>query len=472
MHVIHFSAECYPVAKVGGLADVLGALPKYQQKEGVQSEVVMPYYERAFTQSHSFTTIHEDHFFQGERLCLYRVLRLDADLLGFPLYLVKIPGLLDRPEVYGYADESEQFLAFQHAALDWLCKKQIRPDIIHCHDHHTGLIPFYVDHVSKFSFLRQTVTIGTLHNAQYQGWMSWDMAALMPEFDSWSWGLLDWDGQINPLAALVKCVWNYTTVSVGYLRELFIAANGLESLLVAERLKSTGIINGVDNEVWDPKSDPALIKNYTLKTVGGGKQVNKSSLCERFNLDPDLPLFSFIGRFALEKGADMLVPVIQRLSSMYDGQFNFLVLGSGDPYMTEALQRLSETNNQHFALYLGYNEELAHQIYAGSDFLVMPSRVEPCGLNQFYAMRYGTIPVVQATGGLKDTVWDIAMPHGYGIVFEGATVEATVEGLERALKLSKLKQEMTELRKQIMGLDFSWDRSALKYIELYKKIIQ
>ncbi|GAA4791106.1 glycogen synthase GlgA [Olivibacter ginsenosidimutans] len=472
MHVIHFAAECYPVAKVGGLADVLGALPKYQQKAGQRTSVVLPFYNKPFVQEHRFVPLYEGMIQQGDKTYPYTILKEDGDSLGFELLLVQIPQLLDRAEIYGYADESEQFLAYQHAALDWLCACQIRPDIIHCHDHHAGLIPFYMEYVPQFQFLKGIPTVATVHNGQYQGWMHWHMASFMPSFDTWRWGLLDWDGLINPLAALIKCCWAYTAVSEGYLHELYSKANGLESLFYAEQAKSYGIVNGIDKDVWNPTTDPMLSSSFNLVNVNKGKQANKTALCQQFQLPDNLPLFVFIGRFALEKGADLLPDAIRHMLQQHPGQVNFVVLGSGDAIVEQSLQAISIDFPQHFGLYIGYNETLAHQIYAAADYLLMPSRVEPCGLNQLYAMRYGTIPVVHATGGLKDTVKDLATADGYGMLFTDATVDATIEALERAWihwqeTTAKMK---TQLRKQLMKLDFSWEKSTTKYNTLYKQL--
>jgi len=471
MHVIHFAAECYPVAKVGGLADVLGALPKYQQKAGIKASVIMPFYNKPFVQTHDFEPVYEGAIQQGDKLYPYTILREQADTLGFELLLVKIPQLLDRREVYSYADESEQFLAYQHAALDWLCTAKYRPDIIHCHDHHAGLIPFYIEYAGQFSFLKGVPTVATVHNGQYQGWMHWRMASLMPAFDTWSWGLLDWDGLINPLAALIKCCWAYTTVSTGYLTELYTKANGLESLFAAERAKSYGIVNGIDTEVWNQATDPMLPVNFNLTTVNKGKQGNKQAICKTYHLNDQLPLGVFIGRFALEKGADLLPNTLRYMLNKYAGQVNFFVLGSGDETIEQSLQAVLVDFPQHLGLYIGYNEELAHQIYAAADYLFMPSRVEPCGLNQLYAMRYGTVPVVHATGGLKDTVKDLNTAGGYGFLFDEATEEGAIAGLERVLLHWQEADTKTwgQLRKFLMKLDFSWEKSTEKYTELYKQ---
>ncbi|WP_134088434.1 glycogen synthase [Olivibacter sp. XZL3] len=472
MRVIHFAAECFPVAKVGGLADVLGALPKYQRKQGIEAMVVMPFYDKPFVRDHAFEVLNEGHIVQGGSSYGYSVLRESTSSLGFELILVKIPGLLDREEVYSYSDEREQFLAFQHASLNWLCVSSQRPDIIHCHDHHVGLIPFYMEHVEQFSFLKGVPTVATVHNGQYQGWMSWDMASLMPAFDTWRWGLLDWNGLINPLAALIKCSWAYTTVSTGYLDELFKKANGLEALFQAERAKAYGIVNGIDTDIWNTSSDPMLDTHFTQASVRKGKALNKKAICDQYGLDERLPLFVFIGRFALEKGADLLPPALQSIFERLADQVNFFVLGSGDKIIETSLLETREHFPQHLALFLGYNEELAHQVYAAADFLLMPSRVEPCGLNQLYAMRYGTVPVVHATGGLRDTVVDVDA-DGYGVLFDHITAEGILEGVERALKYwnNVGLKEQTALRKKLMKLDFSWEKSAAKYTDLYKKLI-
>jgi len=472
MHVFHFAAECYPVAKVGGLADVLGALPKYQQKEGIQASVVMPFYDKPFTQTHPFDLVYEGNIQQGETLYHYQVLKEKEDVLGFELFLIKIKGLLDRPEVYSYADESEQFLAYQQAALNWLCAVKYRPDIIHCHDHHTGLIPFYVEYVNEFDLLKGVPTIATVHNGQYQGWLGWDKASLLPAFDTWRWGLLDWDGLINPLATLIKCCWAYTTVSEGYLTELYEKANGLEGLFLAEKTKAYGIVNGIDTEVWDTASDAMLSSNFELTNVVKGKLANKKELCRLHHLDETLPLIVFIGRFALEKGADILPDTLLRVFEKYAGAINFFILGSGDKGTEKLLQEILTDFSQHLGLHIGYNEELAHQVYAAADYLFMPSRVEPCGLNQLYAMRYGTVPVVHATGGLKDTVKDLE-ENGYGILFSDATVDGALGAIERVYahwEHTDLEKQAA-LRKLLMKLDFSWEKSAAKYTELYKKLI-
>lgn len=468
--VIHLSAECYPVAKVGGLGDVVGALPRYLQQAGIRTWVVIPWYNKPFVQQHEFDVVYTGSFHQGSRPLEMTVLKAHSDVLGFELYLIKIPGLLDRDDPYGYADEGEQFMAFQHGFLHWITEAGIVPDLVHCHDHHTGLIPFLMYYCGRFAALKKVPTVGTVHNGQYQGWMDWNKAILLPPFDTWKWGLLDWDKTINPLAALIKCCTAFTTVSEGYLGELMAQANGLEHLFAMERAKGVGIVNGIDTVVWDPASDAMIPHHYPPSRVQAGKNKNKVALCHRYGLDPAKPLVAYIGRFAGEKGADLLPEIIERLLGREDAGLCIMVLGSGDPQVQAEIAHLADQYPGRLGVYIGYQEELSHCIYAAADFLIMPSRVEPCGLNQLYAMRYGTVPIVRATGGLKDTVRDIREPEGYGITFDEANAADAAGAIGRALKLYANRQQMQRLRKQLMALDFSWDKSAVSYINLYQHI--
>ena len=467
MRVFHLSAECYPVAKVGGLADVVGALPKYQTLAGLQAAVVMPYYDRKFVRENTFDTVFQASTLLGTRRLYFEILKEATDKLGFELYLVRIPGLLDRENVYSYPDEQEQFMAFQIAFLDWISWSQQTPDLIHCHDHHSGLIPFLLYHSKLYQRLANTPTIFTIHNGQYHGAFGWEKLSYLPEIDLSKTGLLDWSGGINPLAAAVKCSWKYTTVSPTYLEELTINSNGLEYLFYVERAKGVGIINGIDTGVWNPKTDPMLPEKYPAKQFNLGKEKNKAILCNRFGLPADKPLISFIGRLVVEKGADLLAGAMRQSIIAHPGQINFFMLGAGDIEVQEALSALKDEYPGQFNLFIGYDEELAHLVYAGSDFLLMPSRVEPCGLNQLYAIRYGTVPIVRTTGGLKDTVIDFGDEGGYGIRFLQASVSDITSSVDRAMVLYQNTANLQLLRKRMMALDFSWDRSAKEYLNLY-----
>ena len=470
MRIFHLSAECYPVAKVGGLADVVGALPKYQNLAGLQAAVVMPYYNRKFVQENVFDIVFRGATLLGTRRLYFEILKEQTNKLGFELFLIKIPGLLDREEIYSYPDETEQFIAFQIAFLDWISFSQQTPDLIHCHDHHSGLVPFLLYHSKLYTRLANTPTIFTIHNGQYHGAFGWDKLSYLPEIDLTKTGLLDWAGGINPLAAAVKCCWRYTTVSPTYLQELTINSNGLEYLFYMERAKGVGIINGIDTDIWNPKTDPMIASNFSVVQVSKGKQANKEALCSKFNLDPDKPLVSFIGRLVIEKGADLLAAAMEQSFNEHPGQFNFLLLGAGEKETEIELLELKAFYPDWCNVFIGYDEALAHLVYAGSDFLLMPSRVEPCGLNQLYALRYGTMPMVRTTGGLKDTVVDFGDEGGYGIRYNDASVEDICEAVSRSLVLFNNTKHLQSLRKIMMSLDFSWDRSSKEYINLYKSL--
>ena len=469
MRVFHLSAECYPVAKVGGLADVVGALPKYQNQAGLQAAVVMPYYNRKFVQENEFDTVFQSSTLLGTRRLYFEILKEKTNKLGFELYLVKIPGLVDREEIYSYPDETEQFIAFQIAFLDWISYSQQSPDLIHCHDHHSGLVPFLLQHSKLYTRLAATPTVFTIHNGQYHGAFGWDKLSYLPEIDLSKTGLLDWAGGINPLACAVKCCWRYTTVSPTYLNELTINSNGLEYLFYLEHGKGVGIINGIDTAIWDPKNDPMIAEKFSTRSLAK-KQANKEVLCARFNLSPERPLIAFIGRLVTEKGADLIATAMEESFNEHPGQFNFLVLGAGDKETEKELIQLRDFYSEQCNVFIGYDEALAHLIYAGADFLLMPSRVEPCGLNQLYSLRYGTMPMVRNTGGLHDTVIDFGDEGGYGIRYNNATVEDICDAVTRALVLYGDEKHLQTLRKLMMTLDFSWDRSAKEYINLYESL--
>ena len=470
MEIIHVSAECYPYAKAGGLGDVIGALPKYQNKLGHIAKVVVPMYRTKFLYENEFEVVHKGGFGMAHYWFNYTVIKESTNQLGFDLYLVDIFNLLDREKIYGYDDDTERFTAFQIAVVDWISKWEHMPDIIHVHDHHAALIPFMMQNCFAYSHLSSIPTVLTIHNAQYQGWMSWDKSNYLPEWDKWKWGLLEWDKTINSLASGVRCSSKVTTVSPGYLNELKYNANGLEMLFEYEKGKCVGILNGIDEEVWDPATDTYIETQYSVDDADVGKAANKKILCDQFGLDEKKPLIIFIGRLVGEKAADLLPQAISDSLYYINSEMNFLILGSGDPIIENQLQQLNGQFMGYYNSQIGYNEKLAHQMYAGADFLLMPSRVEPCGLNQMYAMRYGTIPMVRNTGGLKDTVKDIGDDGGYGICFNQASVGDITHSVYRAVELYKDQERINEIRKQIMQIDHSWENSAGKYIGIYQTL--
>ena len=471
MEIIHVTAECYPVAKAGGLGDVAGALPKYLNEAGHLAKVVMPMYRTRFLLANDWDLVHEGGQHLGSQFFHYSIIKERTNKLGFDLYLVDINGLLDRERIYGYSDDTERFLSFQIAVCDWLNQWADLPDIVHCHDHHTGLTPFMMKYCYGFGKLAAIPTVFTIHNAEYQGWIGWDKNYLIPPYDKWKGGLLDWNDTINPLAAAVKCADIVTTVSPSYLEELKYNSNGLEYLMASETGKSVGILNGIDTGVWNPETDPLLAANYNASTEKEGKRANKQELCNRFGLDMDKPLFVFIGRLVGEKAADVLPDAFRQSIYQHHGAMNFLILGSGEPEIEWRMEGVRSQFSGYISTYIGYNETLSHLMYAGADFLLMPSRVEPCGLNQMYALRYGTVPIVRSTGGLRDTVIDFGDFQGFGIRFNQANVEDITYSIGRAVDLYTNKKDLFDwMRTYIMGIDHSWTASTAEYVAVYERL--
>lgn len=470
MEILHVSAECFPMAKVGGLADVVGALPKYQQAKGHFAKVVMPMHRTKFLYENEWEVVHKGNFSMEKMVFDFTVIKEKENKLGFDLYCIDIYGLLDREKVYGYDDDTERFMAFQIAVLEWLSRWEHKPDVVHVHDHHAALIPFMMKECFAYNNLSTIPAILTIHNAQYQGWMPWEKAAYIPAWDTWKWGMLDWDNVVNPLACGIKSADKVTTVSPGYMQELMLEANGLELLFREENAKCRGIINGIDFEVWGPQKDTCILDNYGVKDAEQGKALNKKKLCNDYKLNIKLPLFVFIGRMVNEKAADLLPEAIRNALTLYKGKLNFMVLGNGDPVVEKELLAMQNQFTGNYNVSITYNENLSHLMYAGADFLLMPSRVEPCGLNQMYAMRYGTVPMVRRTGGLKDTVTDIDEKNGFGICFNHASLTDIDISVQRALQLFADKKKMTAIKKLMMEKDNSWPASAQKYLDLYQSV--
>ncbi|MFV0346048.1 MAG: glycogen synthase [Bacteroidales bacterium] len=468
MKVVHISPECYPVAKAGGLGDVVGSLPKYLTKSGIDTKVVMPFFNSEYAQDHSWQVDYKHSFIFGSlngEAVIYKEVSGD---LGFDLYVVEIPFLFPRNEVYGYFDDSDRYIAFQIVVLNWLTQWKDVPDIVHCHDHTTGLIPFLMKYGFDYWKLREIPSVFTIHNGEYQGQYGWDKESLLPIYNHWYRGMLDWDGDVNPMASAIKCSSAFTTVSEGYLQELIGSPDSIGRLVEWESEKAFGIINGIDESEWNPDSDIKLTHNYSPSSFEEGKSLVKQGICQEYGLDPNLPLISYIGRFAFEKGADVLPGAIEKIL-MEGHKVNFIIVGSGRHDISDRVVELKAKYDSNVGVYVGYNEVLARNLYAGSDFLLMPSRVEPCGLNQMYAMRYGTIPIVRLVGGLKDTVEDVG-DGGEGFTFVNLNEEDVLHAVKRALRMYSDKEAMNNKIRDLMEKDFSWESSTLKYIALYKSL--
>ncbi len=477
MTILHVTAECYPAAKAGGLGDVAGALPKYLNAAGVETAVIMPKHRTKWLANQQFEVLMQGTVRLGWDWQPYAIEKCLNTSLGYDLYVVNAPQYFDRSGIYtdaagdGFADEAERSVVFQQAVIHWIMGMADKPKVIHCHDHHTALLPFMIQNCPEYASLSQIPTIFTIHNGQYQGEFSWTKAPMLPYYRPEANGLLDWKGAINPMASAIKCCWRFTTVSPGYLDELKGNSGGLEWLINNEIGKAAGILNGIDAQVWDPAIDPMLAYNLHDNDVDTYKNKNKEALVSMFGVRPDLPIITFIGRAVGEKGADLLPEMYTRYLGMGGGA-NFLFLGTGDPSVTDALVRLAYQYPAQMGVMVAYDEKVAHQLYAGSDFLIMPSRVEPCGLNQMYSLRYGTVPIVRSTGGLKDTVPDISAPTGgAGIRFDNFNIGEAMAALDRSMRLWwDNKAQFIDLRRNIMQIDNSWEYATQQYLNLYQQV--
>ncbi len=467
MNILHAAFECYPYAKVGGMADVVGALPKYQNELGANASVVMPRYGRDWSAHGDWEEVFYGSFYLDWEYINYKVFKGGKD---FTVYTIDIPGKFDRYDLYSFGDDVQRSVVFQRAILHWLLYDALRPevDVIHCHDHHTGLLPFMIGNCFEFTPIRHIPTVFTIHNGAYQGAFSWSLQSLLPQFAPEAGGLIEWSNAINPVAAAIKCAWKFTAVSNGYLNELYNSAQGLEALIRAEWHKAVGIINGIDADVWDPASDP-LLPVHLKRSLDVFKRKNKADICETLGLNPELPLYVFIGRLAYEKGADMLPSIIGDFAANH-GDIQAVLLGTGESHIENQLRHLEHFHPDRIKAIITYNEELAHRLYAGCDFLLMPSRVEPCGLNQMYVMRYGGIPIVRNVGGLHDTVEPLSEEGGNGFVFQHLNIYELRDVLNASRALYADKEMLSEVRKRNAAKDFSWQNSARKYLDTYSSL--
>lgn len=476
INVLHVSTECHPAAKAGGMGDVVGALPLYSKSLGIFASVIIPKYDNQWFKHLKFKVVFEDKFMLESALQSFQILQLnfEQNALGFPFYCVDLPGLFDRASIYldkngeGYKDEVCRNFSFQRAVLMWL-ENGHHFDIIHCHDHQTGLIPFFMNYGKEYPSLKEIPSFYTIHNAGYKGMWFWQHKTKLPAYEEEHGGLLDWDGHIHSFASALRCANAFNTVSPSYLEEIKSEAGNMAWIFKEAKGRSYGILNGIDIDVWNPKTD-SLIYFKRQHRWDNFKQNNKRWLEKQFGIQDETVLFSFIGRFAEQKGADILCPAIEQI--LADGRkVNFILLGSGNHYLEKTAKSLAKKYSKNVAAIIAYDEKLAHQLYAGSDFIIMPSRFEPCGLSQMFAMRYGTIPIVTITGGLKDTVKNYT-DGGTGIPFANATIKELIDALFRAIALHDDKDMMKRVINRCTQQDFSWEHAMKEYRSAYIKLLK
>ena len=456
MNILHASSEVFPYSKTGGLADATAALARAQAAAGHTVTLVTPLYRGIREQFPGLEPL-------GQAEPPAKVWRLEPEP-NLTVLFIDEPEWFDRAGLYGHAADAERFIFFSKC----VARLAKRTEIVHAHDWQSGLVmPLLTDVPAGKVF--------TIHNAAYQGRFPADKFELtgLPE-SFFDWRQLEFHGDVSFLKGGIVCADLVTTVSPRYARELLTKEYGcgLEGVFQARGDRLTGVLNGVDYTEWNTTDNPHLAAAYSGDSPGG-KAANKRALQRELGLPElaDVPLLGNISRFTDQKGIDILLGALEEL--LGGGVvFQFVGLGSGDPLLEQAMSGLAKRHPDRVAVQIGYDTGLAHRIEAGSDFYVMPSRFEPCGLNQLYSLRYGSVPVVRATGGLDDSVIDLGQGDALatGIKFTDYSAEALGQALGRALALYARPKRLAKVRDNGMRADFSWGQTTAEYERLYAKI--
>jgi starch synthase len=488
--IMFVSSEVFPYAKTGGLADVSSALPQALREFNHDVRIIMPQYGFIGLKKqkvHIINRLQGMDFQVGDTLATVNV-KSSAILTQrtrVQIYLAENEEYFSRMGLYSdpqtgidYPDNDERFITFSHAVLG-LCKRLLwKPDIIHCNDWQTGLIPLYLKEAMKDDpFFRGTKCVFTIHNLAYQGNFpasSYAKTGLPPEY--FTPNGLEFYGNMSFVKAGIAFADAITTVSETYAEEIKTSefGCGMEGLLSKRKKDLHGITNGIDMSIWDPGSDLNIVKQYDASTLEI-KEECKIDLCESMGIPytKGVPIIGLIARFVDQKGLDLLVEVMDQI--LKTGS-QIVILGSGEKKYEEFFTKQMKKHPKQVGVYLGFHDNFAHKIEAGADMFIMPSAYEPCGLNQMYSMRYGTIPIVRRTGGLADTVTDpldaTKKNPATGFVFDKYDGKSFMKAVERALsEYRRHPNKWRELQTNGMAKDFSWNKSAQKYAELYEKLL-
>jgi starch synthase len=474
LKILVVSAEVAPFAKSGGLADVAGSLPQALAAKGNDVRIVMPRYKE-IKQSMSYITDFPIQMDWRKETCIVRgtvvSFKFEGDIKEVPIYFIDNYHYYDRDGMYCHLDDAERFAFFCKAVLDMLPYINFQPDIIHCNDWHTGPITFLLKYKYKNSvFYKKISTVFTIHNLQYQGIYSKDILRYFEVDESYFVpDKLEFYGRFNFLKTGILYADVINTVSERYAEEILTEEFGerLEGVLKTRLKDLYGIVNGISTEQFNPKTDVMLYKNYDKHSLDNKKD-NKFHLQKEIGLPiKDIPMIGIVHRLVDQKGLDLIDEIVEDLMK-YDIQL--VVLGIGDPYYEEMFKSIQIRYPDKAATFIEFNESLAHKIYAASDIFLMPSRFEPCGLGQLISLTYGTIPIVRAVGGLVDTIEDFNLDTktGNGFVFKSYTPEALLETIKRCLLIYNEKKDIWNILVQsALDTDFSWDKQANKYIDLF-----
>lgn len=479
MRICFVASEVAPLAKTGGLADVAGALPRHLHEQGHDIRVFMPFYSSIGTAALQMLPVEGAQNVElrlGAHLYRYSLLETRLPGSAVPLYLVHCPAVFDRPTIYTIgADEHLRFLVLQRAALDGCQRLKFAPHIVHCNDWHTALLPMLLKTVYAWDDLfRETRTVLSIHNIGYQGWFD---ASTTYDVGGNVWDLLAPEtragGGFNWLREGIRNADAVATVSPTYAMEIAtpLGGHGLDVVLRARPDGVVGILNGVDYAEWDPATDRYLKHHYSLQNPAGKAQTKRAFLdWLNLSVDATAPLLGMVTRLTVQKGIDLLYDALPEI--VITRNLCCVVLGSGEEHFERFFTSLQQRFPDRVVFHRGYSEELAHLIESASDMFLMPSLYEPCGLNQMYSLKYGTVPIVRRTGGLADSVqdWDPATRRGTGILFDNYDAPAVRWALHTALDLFEDRDGWQQMMRNGMAQDFSWERQSREYVKLYQRI--
>jgi starch synthase len=474
MNILFAASELTPYARTGGLGDVLSALPAALRGRGHSVSVVLPLYR---TLRENLKNLKRTEIRLavpvGETVYLAPVWEGRTDL-GVVVFAVERDEFFDRSHLYGndlgdYLDNAARFVFFSRAVAELARHINPLPEILHLNDWQTGLVPAFVRHLHL-----PCATVFTIHNLAYQGsFPGYDFPLTRLPSEYFTPETTEFHGRLNFLKAGLHLADHLTTVSPTYAREITEAAHGcgLDGLLSYRGSQLTGILNGIDTRLWNPSDDPALASPFTAAKLAG-KEKCKQALLKTFGFEKGAkrPLFACISRLVEQKGFPLLFSLVEELAA---AKARLVILGSGDPSYEQRFKALSKAHPDTLKVKIGFNDKLAHQIEAGADFFLMPSQFEPCGLNQMYSQRYGTIPVVHATGGLEDSVedWDEGTQTGNGLKFHGHTPEGLRGAVQRALELYAQKAALRKIRQNAMATRHGWENRLDAYEEVYRRAL-
>lgn len=484
LNIVMIASECVPYVKTGGLADVVGALPKALKALGHNVKIILPKYSMVDTKKHGLNRFLKSmKVWMGEGQeegCAVDVAFLEEDI---PVYFIENWSFFGRDGIYNdtykdYSDNPQRFAFFTRAALQLCVDASFETDIIHAHDWHTALAPAYLKTWRwKGTSLEKTASVFTIHNIQYQGNFPkkcWPYTGI--SWKHFTSEKFEHHGGINYLKGGIAFADKVTTVSPTYAHETKNTrlGTGLNDILQHKGQHYIGILNGVDYEEWSPETDPLIPSNYSVNKLTGKKKCKKS-LQEKFELEvnPDIPLIGVVSRLADQKGLDVLFSALQGL--LQEADFQFILLGSGDNTLETNYAHLAHQYLGKVGVFIGYNNTIAHEIEAGVDFFAMPSRFEPCGLNQMYSLKYGTLPIVRNTGGLADTIeqYDQQTGAGTGFKFDDLTPQAIIDTIKWVLDTWYNRRPHIDAMIQCaMKKNYSWEQSAKRYVELYREALR